>query len=89
MKNVRVDEWEKQVDVNCKGVMNTVAAVLPGMLKQESGHVINISSDAGRKVCQYKTVLTYDNLYAKRTICFFIFCGPIRTMSSPRKDFRK
>ncbi|XP_065058654.1 uncharacterized protein LOC135686369 [Rhopilema esculentum] len=50
MKNFHVEEWERTVDVNCKGILNTVAAVLPGMLQRESGHVVNISSDAGRKV---------------------------------------
>jgi len=56
MKNFQVDQWEKQVDVNCKGTMNAVAAVLPGMLQQENGHIINISSDAGRKVFPGLTV---------------------------------
>ncbi len=37
------------VDVNIKGLMNTVAAVLPVMQAQKSGHIINTSSIAGRK----------------------------------------
>lgn len=40
----------QQVDVNCKGVLNGIAAVLPGMLESGRGHIVNITSDAGRKV---------------------------------------
>lgn len=42
----KTDEWEKMVDVNIKGVLNGVAAVLPTMLEKKSGHIINISSSA-------------------------------------------
>ncbi len=38
------------VDVNVKGLLNTTAAVLPQMIKQQSGHIFNMSSIAGRKV---------------------------------------
>ena len=46
----KVGEWETMVDVNIKGVLYNVAAVMPIMLEQESGHIINISSVAGHKV---------------------------------------
>ena len=46
----KVDEWEKMVDVNIKGVLYGISAVMPIMLEQESGHIINISSVAGHKV---------------------------------------
>ncbi len=46
----KVDEWHRMVDVNVKGLFNTTAAVLPQMIKQQSGHVFNMSSIAGRKV---------------------------------------
>lgn len=50
MSELRVDEWEQTIDVNVKGVMYGVAAVLPLMTAQQSGHIINLSSVAGLKV---------------------------------------
>ena len=50
MKNLREDDWERTVDVNCKGAMNCIGAVLRGMLARGRGHIVTISSDAGRKV---------------------------------------
>jgi len=46
IKKLKTDEWEKMVDVNIKGVLNGVAAVLPTMIDNKSGHIINISSSA-------------------------------------------
>ncbi|KAF4659006.1 hypothetical protein FOL47_007762 [Perkinsus chesapeaki] len=40
------DEWEKTIDINCKGVVYTSGAVLPSMLERKAGHIINVSSDA-------------------------------------------
>ena len=50
MKNVRAGEWDRTVEVNCKGALNCVGAVLPGMLERGRGHIVTISSDAGRVV---------------------------------------
>ena len=50
VKNLHTDEWDKMVDVNIKGVLNGVSAVLPTMMEQKSGNIINISSSAGRKI---------------------------------------
>jgi NADP-dependent 3-hydroxy acid dehydrogenase YdfG len=50
MKNRREEEWERTVEINCKGALNCVGAVLSGMLERGEGHVVMISSDAGRKV---------------------------------------
>jgi NADP-dependent 3-hydroxy acid dehydrogenase YdfG len=46
---LKTDEWEQTVDVNVKGVLNGVAAVLPTFIEQKSGHVIANSSVAGLK----------------------------------------
>jgi len=48
--NLKVDEWEQMVDVNIKGVLFCTAAVIPQMKKEKSGHIVNISSVAGRIV---------------------------------------
>ena len=50
MKNVRAGEWDRTVEVNCKGALNCIGAVLPGMLERGRGHIVTISSDAGRVV---------------------------------------
>ncbi|MGX8177193.1 SDR family oxidoreductase [Exiguobacterium artemiae] len=44
------DEWNTMVDVNIKGVLYGIGAVLPYMRKQQRGHIINISSVAGHDV---------------------------------------
>ncbi|MFT7157698.1 MAG: NADP-dependent 3-hydroxy acid dehydrogenase YdfG [Parvicella sp.] len=49
VKNLKTDEWEKMVYVNIKGVLNGVAAVLPTLIKNKQGHIVNISSTAAYK----------------------------------------
>ncbi len=46
---LKTDDWHQMVDVNIKGVLNGVAAVLPTFLEQKSGHIIGTSSVAGLK----------------------------------------
>ncbi|MBP0029240.1 SDR family oxidoreductase [Roseofilum sp. Guam] len=50
MSALKVDEWDRMIDINIKGVLYGIAAALPVFEKQESGHFINISSVAGIKV---------------------------------------
>ncbi|SES15172.1 SDR family oxidoreductase [Salisediminibacterium halotolerans] len=50
MKNKHVDEWEKMVDINIKGVLFGVGAVLPHMLERNTGHIMTTSSIAGHEV---------------------------------------
>ncbi|RUY21565.1 SDR family oxidoreductase, partial [Mesorhizobium sp. M7A.F.Ca.US.001.04.2.1] len=46
---LKTDDWHQMVDVNVKGVLNGVAAVLPEFLARKSGHIIATSSVAGLK----------------------------------------
>ncbi|MFS0604915.1 SDR family oxidoreductase [Peribacillus frigoritolerans] len=50
LDQLKVDEWEKMIDVNIKGVLYGIAAVLPVMQEQGYGHIINTSSTAGHVV---------------------------------------
>ncbi len=50
LERLKVDDWDRMIDVNIKGVLYGIAAVLPHMTRQKSGHVINVSSVAGHKV---------------------------------------
>jgi NADP-dependent 3-hydroxy acid dehydrogenase YdfG len=50
LDQVKVEEWDQMIDVNIKGVLYGIAAVLPIMRQQKSGHIINLSSVAGHKV---------------------------------------
>lgn len=45
-----IEDWDRMIDVNLKGTLYGIAAVLPQMQKQKSGHIINVSSVAGHKV---------------------------------------
>lgn len=47
---LKVDDWDRLVDVNIKGVLYGIAAALPAMQRQRSGHFINVASVAGHKV---------------------------------------
>ncbi|MEJ6846544.1 SDR family oxidoreductase [Sinorhizobium fredii] len=47
MASLKVDEWDRMVDVNIKGVLYGIAAVLPAMNQQGSGQIINVSSIGG------------------------------------------
>jgi NADP-dependent 3-hydroxy acid dehydrogenase YdfG len=50
LERARVEEWDHMIDVNIKGVLYGIAAALPYMKTQKSGHIINVSSVAGHKV---------------------------------------
>jgi len=50
MSQLKVDEWERMVDVNIKGVLYGIAAALPFFTEQGAGHFVNVSSVAGKVV---------------------------------------
>lgn len=50
LDEIKVDEWDRMIDINVKGVLYGIAAALPQFRKQNSGHFINIASVAGLKV---------------------------------------
>ncbi len=51
-----IDEWEQMIDVNIKGVLYGLHEVIPNMVKQKYGHIINISSVSGHEVTKRSTV---------------------------------
>ncbi|MEN5160701.1 SDR family oxidoreductase [Achromobacter spanius] len=50
LSSLKVDEWDRMIDVNIRGVLHGIAAVLPGMERQGHGQVINVSSIGGLSV---------------------------------------
>lgn len=67
MNKLKLDEWDQMVDVNIKGVLYGIAAVLPIMEKQKSGHILNVSSVAGHQVMKGSAVYS-GTKYAVRAI---------------------
>jgi NADP-dependent 3-hydroxy acid dehydrogenase YdfG len=50
LERLKIDDWNRMIDVNIKGVLYGIAAALPIMKQQKAGHIINVSSVAGHKV---------------------------------------
>ena len=50
LERLKIADWDRTIDVNLKGVLYGIAAALPYMKQQKSGHFINVSSVAGHKV---------------------------------------
>ena len=49
LEGLKVEEWDRMIDINIKGMLYGVAAALPHMKQQKSGHIINVSSIAGHR----------------------------------------
>ena len=45
-----IDDWDRMVDTNVKGLLYVTRAVVPGMVERKKGHIINVSSLAGQEV---------------------------------------
>lgn len=56
LEKLKTDEWDQMIDVNVKGVLYGIAAALPHMKQQKSGHIINVSSVYGHKLGPDATV---------------------------------
>ncbi|ADI00201.1 SDR family oxidoreductase [Salisediminibacterium selenitireducens] len=63
----QVDDWETMIDVNIKGVLFGINAVLPAMVERSSGHIVNVGSVAGLEVSKKSTVYSATK-YAVRAI---------------------
>ena len=50
LERLKIEDWDRMIDVNIKGVLHGIAAALPYMKQQKAGHIINVSSVAGHKV---------------------------------------
>jgi NADP-dependent 3-hydroxy acid dehydrogenase YdfG len=50
LERLKIDDWNRMIDVNIKGVLYGIAAALPHMKQQKAGHFVNVSSVAGHKV---------------------------------------
>src|SRR5579883_1640932 len=50
LERLKIDDWNRTIDVNLKGVLYGIAAALPYMKQQHAGHIINVSSVAGHRV---------------------------------------
>lgn len=68
LESLKVDEWDSMIDVNIKGVLYGMAAALPHMKKQRSGHVITTASVAGHLVFPGSAVYS-GTKFAVRAIC--------------------
>jgi NADP-dependent 3-hydroxy acid dehydrogenase YdfG len=57
LEELKIDEWNRMIDVNIRGVLHGIAAALPVMKKQGHGQFVNVSSTAGHTV--YATAGVY------------------------------
>lgn len=67
LEALKIDEWDRMIDVNIKGTLYGIAAVLPYMKKQKSGHIINVSSVSGHKITANSAVYSATK-YAVRAL---------------------
>ena len=68
LSELKVDEWDRMIDINIKGVLYGIAATLPVFQKQNFGHFINLASVAGLKVFSPGGTVYSDTKFAVRAI---------------------
>lgn len=56
IRNGKVDEWDQMIDVNIKGALYGINAVVPSMVARATGHIVNISSVSGHEVTKVSSV---------------------------------
>ena len=49
VQEAAIEDWEKMLDINVKGLMYVTKAIIPGMLENKNGHIINVGSVAGKE----------------------------------------
>ena len=81
-KNCKVKEWEQMIDVNIKGVLYCTSAVIPYMIDKKSGHIVNISSVAGR------IVFAGGSIYCATKHAITAFSEGLRKELSPEYNIR-
>ena len=82
VKSLKIDEWDQMIDVNIKGVLYCTAAVVSHMLEKQSGHIVNISSVAGR------IVFPSGSVYCATKHAITAFSEGLREELSVRKNIR-
>lgn len=68
MAALKVDEWDRMIDVNVRGLLYGIAAALPVMQRQKSGHIVNLASVAGLRVFAPGGTVYSATKFAVRTI---------------------
>ena len=68
VERLKVDEWDRMIDVNLRGVLYGIAAVLPHMKAEKSGHIVTTASVAGHKVFPTSAVYSATK-FAVRALC--------------------
>ncbi|PWN39094.1 putative NRPS-like enzyme [Ceraceosorus guamensis] len=68
MHNVQTQQWDQTVDVNCKGLLHVLGNIVPSMLSRKAGHIVAISSDAGRKVFPGLGVYSASKFFVEATL---------------------
>ena len=81
-KSLKVDEWDRMIDVNIKGVLYSTASVILHMKEKKSGHIVNLSSVAGR------TVFPTGTVYCATKHAITAFSEGLRQEFSARSNIR-